>query len=66
MEDKKIHIIEDLLCKLWAGTITPAERILLDEMAGEDSLKHLREELENDRYVMGRFSMMHMGILNHF
>lgn len=55
MEDKKIHIIEDLLCKLWAGTITPAERTLLDEMAGEDSLKHLREELESDRYVMGRF-----------
>lgn len=55
MEDEKIHIIGDLLCKLWAGTITFAEQAMLDELMGEDALERLQEDVESDRYVMGRF-----------
>ncbi len=55
MEDEKIHITGDLLCKLWAGTITPAEEAMLDELLGKDTVEDLREDVESDRYVMGRF-----------
>lgn len=55
MEDEKIHIIGDLLCKSWAGTITSAEQAMLDELLNEDALEHLQEDLGSDRYVMGRF-----------
>lgn len=48
-------MILDLFLKSWAGTLTLSEEEELNELLAEPEWAQLKKDLENDRFIMGRF-----------
>ena len=55
MSIDSIHIILDLILKSWAGTLTQPEEERLDELLEDPEWAQLKRDLEDDRFIMGRF-----------
>ena len=55
MSIDSIHIILDLILKSWAGTLTQPEEECLDELLEDPEWAQLKRDLEDDRFIMGRF-----------
>lgn len=55
MSIDSIHIILDLILKSWAGTLTQPEEERLNELLEDPEWARLKQDLEDDRFIMGRF-----------
>ena len=55
MSIDSIHIILDLILKSWAGTLTQSEEERLDELLEDPEWAQLKRDLEDNRFIMGRF-----------
>ena len=55
MSIDSIHIILDLILKSWAGTLTQPEEERLNELLEDPEWAQLKQDLEDDRFIMGRF-----------
>lgn len=55
MDKDRIYIILDLFLKSWAGTLTLSEEEELNELLADPEWAQLKKDLENDRFIMGRF-----------
>ena len=55
MSIDNIHIILDLILKSWAGTLTRPEEERLNELLSDPEWARLKQDLEDDRFIMGRF-----------
>ena len=51
-----IHIILDLILKSWAGTLTQRVAERLHEFLEDPEWARLKQDLEDDRFIMGRFN----------
>ena len=55
MDKDRIYTILDLFLKSWAGTLTLSEEEELNELLADPEWAQLKKDLENDRFIMGRF-----------
>ena len=55
MSIDSIHIILDLILKSWAGTLAQPEEERLNELLEDPEWAQLKQDLEDDRFIMGRF-----------
>ena len=55
MSIDSIHIILDLILKSWAGTLAQPEEERLNELLEDPEWARLKQDLEDDRFIMGRF-----------
>ncbi len=55
MSIDNIHIILDLILKSWAGTLMRPEEERLNELLSDPEWARLKQDLEDDRFIMGRF-----------
>ena len=55
MSIDNLHIILDLILKSWAGTLTWPEEERLCELLSDPEWARLKQDLEDDRFIMGRF-----------
>lgn len=55
MDKDRIYTILDLFLKSWSGTLTLPEKGKLNELLADPEWDQLKRDLENDRFIMGRF-----------